>query len=265
LQPRFRRGKIGRADATHFPKKTIFPLAASTYRLRTSQDETPPGRRASGMALAIAVNVLLVLALLGIGMRPTEPPRSSGALVVDLITESAPAPSPASAARQAPRPQLPKPPIVLPVKPSIASPPKLAMLELTREEFAAADIAKLPKSEPSTGDGGADDSEAVGRGPNGEVLYAAEWARRPTATELGGYLPANAPQGSGLVACRTIPGDRVEDCVELDNDPPGSHLARAVRLAAWQFRVRPPRKNGRPQVGEWVMIRIFYNRGKDDR
>jgi len=240
-------------------------LAASTYRLRTSQDETPPGRRASGMALAIAVNVALVLALLGVGIRPSQPRPPSSPLVVELIAESAPAPSPASAIRQAAPPQPPKPPIVLPVKPSLAPPPKLAMLELTREEFAAADIAKLPKSDPGAGAGDAGDSEAVGRGPNGEVLYAAEWARRPTATELGGYLPANAPQGSGLVACRTIPGNRVEDCVELDNDPPGSHLARAVRLAAWQFRVRPPRKNGRPQVGEWVMIRIFYNRGKDDR
>lgn len=213
------------------------------------------------MALAIGVNVLLVLALLGIGIRPSEPRRPSSALVVDLIAESAPASPPLSSASKL---EPPKPPIVLPVKPSLALEPKLAMIELTREEFAAADIAKLPKSDAGVGAGGAGDSETVGRGPKGEVLYAAEWARRPTATELGGYLPANAPQGSGLVACRTIPGDRVEDCVELGNDPPGSHLARAVRLAAWQFRVRPPRKDGRPLVGEWVMIRIFYNRDKAD-
>ena len=100
----------------------------------------------------------------------------------------------------------------------------------------------------------------VGRAPNGEVLYAAEWARHPTDAELSGYLPANAPDGYGLVACKTVPDDRVEDCIELENYPAGSHLARAVRQAAWQFRVRPPRKGGKPLIGEWVRIRIDYYR-----
>jgi protein TonB len=60
------------------------------------------------------------------------------------------------------------------------------------------------------------------------------------------------------VACKTIPDNRVDDCIELDQYPHGSHLAAAVRQAAWQFRVRPPRKNGKPLIGSWVQIRIDY-------
>lgn len=125
---------------------------------------------------------------------------------------------------------------------------------MSKDELASADIRTLAKS--------SDDSEEVGRTPNGEILYAAEWAREPTNAELGGYLPRDAQDGWGLVACKTIPEDRVDDCIELGQSPLGSHLASAVRQAAWQFRVRPPRKNGRPLIGSWVRIRIeYYGRG----
>ena len=122
---------------------------------------------------------------------------------------------------------------------------------MSSTDMAAADISKLPAG----GSGSAGDSEAVGRGPNGEVLYNAEWARRPTDAEIGGYWPRNVT-GWGLVACKTVPDNRVDDCVELDQSPRGSHLASAVRQAAWQFRVRPPRKNGRAMIGAWVRILI---------
>ena len=219
----------------------------------------PLRRRASGLALAIAVNVLLVLVMLGIGAMRFERPRPQpGALVVDLVPEPSPAASkPKAVAAKSPRtPERvpPRPPRVEPVRPALVPNRPLEMIELTREEYAAADIGKLPK--PDAGSAG--DSEEVGRGPRGEILYAAEWAREPTDAELSGYLPANAPNGWGLIACRTVPGNRVDDCVELSNSPRGSRLASAVRQAAWQFRVRPPRKNGRAMVGEWVQIRIDY-------
>jgi protein TonB len=127
---------------------------------------------------------------------------------------------------------------------------------MSKDELAAADISNMSKPGPGT----AGDSEIVGTGPHGEVLYAAEWARHPTDAELGGYLPANVTDGFGLIACRTIPDDRVDDCIELDQQPHGSHLASAVRQAAWQFRIRPPRRNGVPLVGSWVSIRIDYER-----
>jgi len=242
-------------------------LASTSYQFRTAAlDRAPLGRRASGLALALGVNLLLLLALLGIGaFRPT-PPDASSALVVDLLPwsderESAPAARRAVVEpRQVERPRRPPEKLVItsPIPPKVP----LQMIELTPQDYAAADIARLPKAGPAAGAGsggaGADDSPVVGRGPHGETLYGVEWARHPTRAELSGYLKPGAPDGFGLIACKTAPGNRVEDCVELDQSPRGSHLASAVRQAAWQFRVRPPRKNGQPMIGEWVSIRIDY-------
>ena len=237
------------------------------YRLPSPYDRTPLQRRWSGFALAVAVNIGLILVLMTLGyIRPPSGKALRG-IVVDLLPRqqsSAPTPSHQSRRQQlekvaSNRPVPKPPPVILPVKPPIAPPPqpttkKTPWLELSRDEMAASDISKLQ----SAGSGSAGDSAVVGRGPNGEALYAAEWAREPTDAELAGYMPRNAPEGYGLIACKTAPENRVEDCIELEQSPPGSHLASAVRQAAWQFRVRPPRKGGRPLVGSWVRIRIDY-------
>jgi periplasmic protein TonB len=68
---------------------------------------------------------------------------------------------------------------------------------------------------------------------------------------------ASAPSAA-LIACRTVPDFRVEDCQLLSESPAGSNIGRAVLAAAWQFRVRPARVGGRSQVGSWVRIRIDY-------
>ena len=231
-----------------------------SYRLPDAYSRPPLQRRASGFAAALGVNVGLLLILLTLGLIPLPEKKPSEATVVDMIPEShSRAAAPAHAAstdKPVPKP----PPIILPVKPTIAPPPApprqlTQIVEMSSAELASADLRNLPKAAPGEGD-----SQEVGRGPHGEVLYAAEWAREPTDAELAGYLPRNAPDGWGLIACRTIPGNRVDDCVELGQDPPGSHLASAVRQAAWQFRVRPPRKGGKALVGEWVRIRIDYER-----
>lgn len=240
----------------------------SAYRLSSPYERPPLQRRASGLALAVALNAGLLIVLWGMGKFAPDVKKTSQALVVDLIPESHSAAAPAETrvaqkpvAHSETKPLIKPPPIVLPAKPTIAvplTPPKepSPWVEMSKDDLAAADISNLPK----TGSGSAGDSEIVGKGPHGEVLYAAEWARHPTDAELGGYLPHNAPDGFGLIACRTIPGDRVDDCIELDQEPRGSHLASAVRQAAWQFRIRPPRKNGVPLVGSWVSIRIDYER-----
>lgn len=236
------------------------------YQLSLSQRVSLP-RRAAGLALALGINLLLLLVLLSLGVGRTNLPKGSATVLVDFLPEahiSVPR-SPQRAANptaqvptQTQTAPVPKaPPIVIPSKPTIAQPKPSSLLELSSTDMAASNIAHMP----SGGDGAEGDSEQVGRGPNGQVLYAAEWARRPTNQELGGYLPRNAPEGWGLVACKTVPGDRVEDCQEIDQRPLGSHLASAVRQAAWQFRVRPPRKNGKELVGSWVQIRIDYESG----
>ena len=238
----------------------------SVYRLPSPYERQPLRRRASGFVLAVAINVGVLLMLIALGVLPPPASKNTKGLVVDLIREnSSPSPSQQSTSQkhqqvveQKPVPK--PPPMILPVKPTIVPPtpqPKSSpFIEMSKDEMAASDISKIR----SSGGGSAGDSEEVGRGPNGEVLYSAEWAREPTNAELDGYMPRNAPEGFGLVACKTIANDRVEDCVELDQTP-GSHLASAVRQAAWQFRVRPPRKGGRALIGSWVRIRIDYEKG----
>ena len=84
--------------------------------------------------------------------------------------------------------------------------------------------------------------------------------REPSNAELRTYLPRDVGPGSwALIACQTIAHDHVENCAQLGESPRGSGLSKAMRLAAWQFRVRPPRVDGKPMVGAWVRIRIDFN------
>lgn len=230
----------------------------TAYRLPSIYDRTPLRRRLSSLALALAINVGLVALLIELGVvtLPTKP--RSTTLTVDLMPESRNASAEQSSthvAHTSSKTPVPKtPPITLPVKPTITPPAKTKSqpwIEMSKDELAAADISHLP----AAGAGGRGDSEVVGRGPNGDPLYAAEWAREPTDAEIAGYWPHNT-SGWGLVACKTTANDRVEDCQELDQSPAGSHLASAVRQMAWQFRVRPPRKGGRAMIGAWVRILI---------
>ncbi len=241
----------------------------SAYRISLPYEHAPIRRRASGFALAVAANVGLLLILLTLSKIAPDVRKISHALVVDLLPESHSLQSstkkqsvqkPVERSQNHPVVSRKLPPIVLPSKPTIAVPPpappkkSTPWIEMSKSDMAAADISNLPKS---TG-GSSGDSEVAGTGPHGETLYRAEWARHPTDAEVDGYLPSHSADGFGLIACKTIPGDRVEDCIELDQTP-GSHLASAVRQAAWQFRVRPPRKNGVPMIGAWVSIEIDYS------
>jgi protein TonB len=240
--------------------------------------------RSLTLAFVVALHVLLLFMLLRLAPLALPPPAAPGRpITVDLLPEAPVAPERTRTAEKARKRGGEARPAVAPVAPPdlpAAPPPPLPpassgiwsqVVPLTRQDMAAGDIARFP-SRPSAqpGAGAADrgnaegedegDTAGPGRGPNGEKLYNAQWYRTPTRAELSTYLPAGAPrEGWGIIACRTVANYRVEDCIEIAQSPPGSGLSRAVRQAAWQFRVFPPRIGGRKLVGAWVRIRIDYS------
>ena len=235
-----------------------------------SNRHTPAFRRTGIMVLVAVLHALLLIMLLRLAPPFAPPLTPSPALTMIKLIQETPTRTRAAKARRAQGgatrravtpPTTPVPPAASAMSTSSAI--WSQVVPISREQFAAADIAKMPSHLPAQ-DGAATGQEgedtATGEGPNGEPLYNAQWYRRPTRAELSYYLPPNAVQtGWGMIACQTMPDYRVENCSEIAQSPAGSGLARAVRQAAWQFRVLPPRIGGRPMVGAWVRIRIDYS------
>ncbi len=157
------------------------------------------------------------------------------------------------------RVETPVPPVEKPVP---TEKPAFSFLKVSKADMAAADIGamKSPGSgSPSGGGGNNGSTYGPGEGPGGATLYNADWYKPPSDAQLGGYLPEkHPPEGWGMIACQTIDHYRVENCQIMGESPRGSGFGRAVLNAAWQFQVVPPRINGKPQIGEWVRIRIDY-------
>lgn len=258
-------------------------MASTVYQERFSaRRPVPLPRRVATLALVVAIHVAILWLLLRIA--PTimsPPPGEKSPLVVDMLPadQVAPAAAPAKQVQRkaaagsastatpvtpvAPPPDVTPPPV--PVTPSNDVWSKV--IPMTGREFARAAITPGTRSASEgtgrgdatgdSGDGDAD-SDAGGGSGGGERLYAADWYRRPTHAELSTYLPRRAQPGWGEVACRTIPNNQVTDCREIGQSARGSGLAGAVRQAAWQFRIVPPRVGGKPLIGSWVRIRITY-------
>lgn len=239
---------------------------ASLYLQRSSyRQQASPRRRATALALSLGVVALLILLLLRLGA--AIPPPSFGGQSLKTFNvapegqRAAPQPrraaqhAAAKAAPKSPQHQAPPPPLPPAPLPNAAAPPMLAM------NLGDSDIGKMAKAPSGEGDGDTGkDSVAPygpGEGPGGARLYEAEWYREPPPNVLALYLPGGAPAGAwATIACRTVPDYHVDSCRQLSDSPPGLGLSRALREAAWQFLVRPPRVNGVSQVGAWVRIRI---------
>lgn len=236
----------------------------------------PRRQRLAGLVAALVLEGLVVLALLTIGTGRMAEMAKEG-LPLKTFDLAAPAPEPVVPVKAPEKKVAEKQPVTQPraaealkvtaLVPPAAQPPAAQptpLVKLSPSELASADLRSFPstakppaKAGPAAPSTAADTPLVDGSGPNGERLYAAAWQREPSDGELRGYLSTAQP-GWALIACRTVPDFRVDDCVAVAEHPRGSQMARAVLAAAWQFRVRPPRVGGQSQVGEWVRIRIDY-------
>jgi len=230
--------------------------------------QSPSRRRVIAFVLALAFEVLFLLAFFAPFSplaRKTNPALTTIAVLPESTT-SASTRSPAKAEQRAvkspppPRPTPPPPPPIVPPLPT-----KPAWVELTPKDLAAGDISKVPNrkaeraGEGETGLADSGTAMGPGEGPNGAPLYNAEWYVEPSNAELALYLPKGGPRpGWALIMCQTAPAYRVENCRSLSESPPGSRLANALRQAAWQFKVRPPRRGGQALIGAWVKIRFDW-------
>jgi len=230
-------------------------------------------RRGGSAVLVILLHALLLLLLLKLAPPFKEPVPMAPPTTITLIPgeEAAPpeAPRPAAKAKPAgggaPAKATAPPPLPTPKPQPAPDTPATEPLKLW-EGMEKFNLANVPSAGPGRSAGtpgrsaGAGDS-VIGKAPGGQPLYAAQWYRKPTNAQLVTYLPARPQNGWGMVDCRTVEDYRVEDCREVGQSPAGSGLSRAVRMAAWQFQVRPPRIGGKSMVGEWVRIRIEWHEG----
>src|SRR4029078_8665480 len=102
---------------------------------------------------AVGINLVLFLAMVGLGVRQPLPKAQPGTVVIDIAPEppsraakhekSEPTRQKEEEQRPVPKP----PPIILPVKPTITPERPLPIIELTHEEFAAADRTGLPTAD----------------------------------------------------------------------------------------------------------------------
>jgi protein TonB len=220
------------------------------------------------LSLAICAGITIMLIWMGIIAPNTNQPRAK-LEAVSFSTDPTRKVGGNQAARKAPPslarievPEVTPPRQPLPVPtPSQVAP--LALSQKAPDAVASFDLGKLPRGATAGGAAGAGQNSAAaygpGEGPGGAKLYNAEWYREPSDAEIGGYLPrGNVRPEWAVIACRTVERYHVENCQELGESPRGSGLARAMRQAAWQFLVRPPRLDGKPVIGAWVRIRFDF-------
>ncbi|MBA4307897.1 MAG: hypothetical protein C0429_14295 [Sphingopyxis sp.] len=232
-------------------------------------------RRSISIAIALLLEALFIFAILSLSMRSAEPAAGSKSLStfsLNADTDSKSAQKSdmqtpiATEQQRTPIPPIPKP-LLPPVNPVKSQPPTPDYIKVSKSEFDAMDLSKLPGggsagSGNSSGTGqGSKGMMGPGLGPGGAQLYPVAWLREPYDAELAPYLAAIKripPGASADIACRMAERNRVENCQIIGENPRGTGLAKALRLAAWQFLVKPPRIDNKPQLGVWVRIHFDF-------
>lgn len=244
------------------------------YSEQTDWDHESLRRRGAGFAIALLLEALIIIAILSLSMRaggPAAGTRSLSTFSLEAQSDSASSErgeTKTPVAQKTPpqfTPPIPKA-LLPPVNAIPAPPPSLDFIKVSKSELDAMDLSKLPASGGgagnNTGNGqGSKGMMGPGLGPGGAQLYPVAWLREPYDSELAPYVAAIKripPGASAEIACRMIERNRVENCQIIGENPRGTGLAKALRLAAWQFLVKPPRIDNKPQLGVWVRIRFDF-------
>jgi hypothetical protein len=232
-------------------------------------------RRGIGLAIALLFEALFIIAILSLSMRSGGPEAGKRGLSTFSLEAEAESASADKTETETPvtkeqqrnvNPPIPKP-LLPPVNPVKAPPPSPDFIKVSKSEFDAMDLSKLPAS----GSTGAGDAKGAGQGskgmmgpglgPGGAQLYPVAWLREPYDSEIIPYVAAGKRipnRASADIACRMIENNRVENCQIIGENPRGTGLAQALRKAAWQFLVKPPRIDNKPQLGVWVRIHFDF-------
>jgi hypothetical protein len=225
-------------------------------------------RRGRAVVLTLLIELLLLFAVLHLQQQP--PPKEDASSIKTFGFGAAPSAAKAQAKAKAtkedaapvkPTPPEPKEPIIAPKSPS------QGFVPMSHDEFAATDISKLGSAKPSgaTGTGKGSAMGPADNGPGNSTIYNAQWYREPGRGVLTPYLSASIKPGWGMIVCQTAPNYRVENCRALGESPSSPGLAQAMRRAAWQFQVVPPRIDGKAIVGAWVRVRFDLSVEKEER
>lgn len=226
--------------------------------------------RAGALGLTLAAYALMLAVILLFGGGPLARPKAEETLNTILIAPPEPPRSPPPlqqpSHREGGSPKLLKPspePALVPdtAAPAVISPvidlPK-TVLALDGPAGAASGTSNAGGAGSGTGGTGTGTGSQSGSG--GVKIYRAEWQKLNTAEELHRYVPRGAPaQGVGEIVCRTAKNFGVTDCRILAEAPKGSGYGKAVLSISHLFRVKPPLVDGKPQIGAWVFIPIYYN------
>ena len=246
------------------------------YSEQTDWSRDDIKRRGIGFVIALLLEAIIIIAILSLSMRAGGP--AAGSRGLSTFSLEAEAESAASADKSETKtpvakkvesevtPPIPKP-LLPPINPVKVPPPNPDFIKVSKSEFDAMDLSKLPAGGASgsgEGKGSGQGSKGMmgpGLGPGGAQLYPVAWLREPYESELAPYLAAIKripPGASADIACRMAAYNRVENCQIIAENPRGTGLAKALRLAAWQFLVKPPRIDNKPQLGVWVRIHFDF-------